>query len=268
MTSPISTIVRTGILVAGFAAIASMASAQAALPLYEPFSYPAGNLTGNSIAGGTWTQTGSNSSQQVQVSAGSLAYAGLPTPQGGKVTLLNGSGYEDPGLDITAQTAGTGYASFILEVVNAGNVAAGDYFFNFSSAGTGSTNYRTRVFVRPGSVAGQYNLGVGFSGAPTTWSGDLPVGTSVFLVAAYTFNASGDDVSSLWINPALGQASPPTADLTATATGADLTSLGRVNLRQGSTSTAQQFMLDELRVATSWAQVTPSASGVQDWSLY
>lgn len=268
MTSTFSTIVRTSILAAGFAALASLASAQANLPLYEPFNYPAGNLSGNTIDGSTWAPTGSNASSPVQVSAGSLSYAGLPAPVGGKVTVLNGTGYEDPGLDIASQSAGTVYASFILEVVNPGTAGAGDYFFNFSSAGTGSSNYRTRVFVRPGTLSGQYNLGVGFNAAPTNWSADLPVGTPVFVVAAYTFVDTGDDVASLWINPTLGQASAPAADFTATASGADLTTLGRVNLRQGSASTSQQLMLDELRVGTSWTDVTPSNASVQDWTLY
>jgi len=65
---------------------------------------------------------------------------GLPTPTGGKIEVLNGAGFEDPGNDIgPVSTAGTSvYASFILNVVNPGGTT-GDYFVNFASAGTAAT---------------------------------------------------------------------------------------------------------------------------------
>lgn len=263
----ITTILRTTFLATTVMAITSLASAQATLPLYEPFAYPAGNLTGNSINGGTWTQTGSNTVSPIQVSAGSLTYTGLPASAGGKVTLLNATNFEDSGLDITGQNSGSVYASFILDVVNPGNTT-GDYIFHFSSAGTGSSDYRTRVFVRQGSGGATFfNVGLRHGSSDAlAWSGDLSVGTPIFVVVAYNFN-SGDDSSSLWVNPTLGQASPPAPDLTATAA-QDLTTLGRVGLRQGSAATTMNVQVDELRVSTSWTDVTPSTSGVQDWTMY
>ncbi len=260
--------VTRALAVSSFVAIAALASAQASVPLYEPFSYSNGNLTGNSIAGGTWTQTGNNTVNPVQVSAGSLSYAGLPASQGGKVTLLNGTGFEDTGLDIAGQNSGSVYASFILNVVNPGNTA-GDYFFHFSSAGTNSTDYRTRVRVRQGSGGPTtFNIGLNHGNSdPIWWSGDLPVGTPVFVVAAYNFVDSGDDTSSIWINPALGQPTSPAADGTATAT-LDLTTLGRIGLRQGSGNTSLNVELDELRISTSWTDVTPTNAAVGDWSVY
>jgi hypothetical protein len=260
-------------LAAGVAAVlslASLASAQASLPLVERFNYPAGNLTGNTINGGTWAQTGNNSASPVQVTTGSLSYSGLPASVGNKVVLLNGSNYEDPGLDITPTTS-TVYASFILNVVNPGNTT-GDYFFNFSSAGSTSTDYKARVFVRQGSAgAGSYNIGLrGDAGAasPQVWSSDITVGSPIFVVVAYQFNpATNDDMTYVWLNPPLGQASPVSADLSSVV-GTDIAAVGRVNLRQGSSSTSMNLELDELRVSTSWQDVTPSNASVGDWSLY
>ena len=258
-------------LAAGIAAVlslASLASAQASLPLVERFNYPAGNLTGNTINGGTWSQTGSNTASPVQVTTGSLSYSGLPASVGNKVVLLNGSNYEDPGLDITPTTS-TVYASFILNVVNPGNTT-GDYFFNFSSGGS-ATDYKARVSVRQGSAAGTYNIGLrGDSGAasPQVWSSDITVGSPIFVVVAYQFNpATNDDMTYVWLNPPLGQASPVSADLSSVV-GTDIAAAGRVNLRQGSGDTALNLELDELRVSTSWQDVTPSNASVGDWSLY
>jgi len=260
-------------LAAGVAAVlslASLASAQASLPLVERFNYPAGNLTGNTINGGMWTQTGSNAATPVQVTTGSLSYSGLPASVGNKVVLLNATNYEDPGLDITPTTS-TVYASFILNVVNPGNTT-GDYFFNFSSAGTNATDYKARVHVRQGSSAGTYNIGLrGDSGAasPYIWSSNITVGSPIFVVVAYQFNpGTNDDMTYVWLNPPLGQASPVSADLSSVV-GTDIAAaLGRVNLRQGSASTSMNLELDELRVSTSWQDVTPSNASVGDWSLY
>ena len=151
-----------------------------------------------------------------------------------------------------------------------GSVAAGDYILHVSSAGTGSTDYRSRVFIKPGSSAGNYNLGIRNGSADVVqYGGDLPVGTPVFVVVSYDIvDGTVNDVSRLWVNPALGQATPPAATATATATGSDIAPVGRIGLRQGSTSTAQDIDVDELRVATTWASVTPSAASVADWQLF
>jgi hypothetical protein len=260
------------VAVGGFVALASLASAQATVPLYEPFNYPAGDpLVGKTINGGTWTQTGANASSPVTIQASSLTYAGLPASQGGSIQLINGSGAQDPGLDITTQTAGSVYASFILNVTNAGSVASGDYIFQFSSAGTGATDYHARLFVQPGSTADNFKLGLRFYSSDTILtSEDYPVNTPVLVVVAYNINAStADDTASLWVNPTLGQTSAPTAIGTTAAGVADLANgVARVNFRQGTASTAQVVLVDELRVSTSWADVTPSASGVNDWTMY
>jgi len=237
--------------VVGTVALTSLATAQASLPLVEHFAYPDGNLVGNTINGGTWVQQGSNTASPVQVSAGTLSYGSLPNPSGGKVTLGNGSNFEDPALDIQSQSSGSVYASFILNVVNPGNTT-GDYFYSFVSSGSA---FLGRVYVRQGSSASNFQLGVGFSGAPTSWSGDLPVGTPVFVVVSYDFVAgSNNDTARLWINPQLGLTNPPTADFTAPA-GTDATAISRILLRQGSGNTALNLQLDELRVSTGWNDV-------------
>jgi hypothetical protein len=241
----------TFIGVVGTVALTSLATAQASLPLEEHFAYATGNLVGNTINGGTWTQTSGQTASPVQVSAGSLTYGTLPNVSGGKVTLLNGSNYDDPYLDITTSTVGSVYASFILKVVNPGNTS-GDYFFALTP---GTSSYYSRVYVRQGSSTSNFQLGVGFQATPTSWSGDLPVGTPVFVVVSYDFVAgSGNDTVRLWINPQLGLATPPTADFTASA-GTDAAAISRILLRQGSGNTALNLQLDELRVSTVWHDV-------------
>jgi len=246
--------------------------AQASLPVYEAFDYAAGNLIGN--AG--WTQTGGNVLGFVQVVDTSLTYTDLPDSVGRKVAVLNATNYEDPGFDIVTtgnQTdASSIYASFILNVVAEGNTT-GDYIFHFCSAGQGSSDFHSKPFIKQGSGAGKYLMGIrNASGDAIQWeTTDRDINTPIFVVVSYDFVPGiSNDVSRLWINPTLGETSPGTPSLTTVASGTDLNAAGRVNLRQGSASTSMSVEVDELRVGTTWESVTPkkAGSGVDDWPLY
>jgi len=246
--------------------------AQPSLPYTETFNYSVGNLVGND----GWAVTGLNTLSPVQVTSGSLSYTGLPTSIGNKVALLNAANYEDPGFDIVPvgnQTDPSNvFVSFILNVINAGNTT-GDYFQHVSSAGTGVTDFHSRVFVRQGTGgASFFNIGIRHQTSDTIYwdSAELPVNTNVFIVVSYDFvPVTGNDTSRLWINTALGQSSPPAPNLTATAIGTDLAAVGRINLRQGSGNTSLSLEVDEMRIGTSWADVTPGSApaGVYYWEF-
>lgn len=232
--------------------------AQASLPLYEPFDYPTGNLLGNVLDGTAWTRTGLHTVAPIQVTNASLSYAGLPASVGGKAVLANGNNYEDLGLDVAGQSSGCVFASFILNIVYPGTGANGDAIFHFSSAGTGATDYRSLLYVKYGSTMSKFRLGLQAttSNTPVFTSSEYDVGTPVFVAVDYEFvPGSGNDKSSVWVNPALKQSSPPTPTLQQTGT-QDLTTLGRVCLRQGQSSSSLNVQFDELRVSSSWADVT------------
>jgi len=73
------------LMVFSFVLITGILFAQApALPVYEGFNYPVGDLVGN--AG--WEQTGPNTLLPVQIEDVSLTYAGLPVSTGRKVKLI------------------------------------------------------------------------------------------------------------------------------------------------------------------------------------
>jgi hypothetical protein len=245
------------------------AQAQATLPLYEPFDYPVGaNLVGQSINGSMWTETGANNLGNVVITAGSLSYPGLPTPRGGKVVLLNGSSYEDPGLDVTP-TPSTVYASFVLNVVNPGN-ATGDYCFHFSPGGTSGATFHTKVWVKQGTTTSKFYIGLQHGSETTQWtSTDYDVNTPVLIAVAYNFvSGASNDTSSMWVNPILGQSVPPAPTFTTATSGTDLTNgVGRLCLRQGSGDTNLNLQVDELRVSTSWSDVTLLPVTLSSWAV-
>ncbi|MGB9691672.1 MAG: hypothetical protein ACPL7D_05850 [Candidatus Sumerlaeaceae bacterium] len=242
------------------------AFAQQSLPWHEPFAYGSGNLVGQ----GDWTQTGTGTSSPIQVATSSLSYFGLPPSSGGKITLGNGSNYQDAGHDVTNQSSASVYASFVLKVSNPGNTT-GDYIFHFSSAGAGAQDFRARLYVRQGSSASKFQLGLANANTDTPqWgSSQFDVEVPVFVVVAYAFNGDvNDDMTYLWVNPPLGQSASPTPDVTKAAL-QDLTALGRVGVRQGAGNSLLSLELDELRVGTAWQDVTPAlSSAVGEWFLY
>jgi hypothetical protein len=248
--------------------------AQASLPVYESFNYAAGNLVGN--AG--WSQTGNppTTANPVQVVDTSLTYTGLPDSAGRKVSLLNGTNYEDPGFDITPtgsqSEASSVFVSCILNVVNPG-LPAGEYFLHVCTAGMTSIDFHSRVFVRQGAGgAGFFNMGIRNYSADTIQfeTTERAVATPIFVVVSYDFvtGGTGNDTSRLWVNPTLGAGTAPAPLLTATATGVDLAAVGRINLRQPSANTGQSLEVDEIRAGTTWTSVTPAKSGVDDWAVF
>jgi hypothetical protein len=87
----------------------------------------------------------------------------------------------------------------------------------------------------------------------------------VLIVVSYEFiEGTGNDVVNIWVNPSaasLGAATPPAATATVTNTGGtDLGSISQFFIRQDSDTETPFIDMDECRVGTSWADVTPAGS--------
>ena len=171
----------------------------------------------------------------------------------------------------SAVGSGTLYYSFILNISSAPVAGSGGVFwagFNNSagSQSTTPTTVATRVYSK--AIGGGFVLGTSKSSSTTSdWVFDSTVrnlGDTLFVVGSYTFNtgSSSDDVSSMWINPdssTFGGSAP--APLLTASTGADITLSQIASFVLFDRSTAQLGgTLDELRIGTSWADVTPEPS--------
>ena len=203
-----------------------------------------------------------NTGDSILVEAGNLTYAGLAASAGNKVKF-DGSG-TDYYTNFTAQTTGSIYRSFILNVSSLGTLSTtGGYFNGFIQAAS-TTAFGGTVWTRLSTTAGRYNVGISTrSNSAVTWlAADLIPGTPCFIVAAYDINAgAGDDVARIWLNTAAIGAAEPAADATAVP-GTDLGAAGvaRVFLRQDNPTNTPFIEFDELRVGTTWTQVTPSGA--------
>lgn len=244
-----------------FILLASLSFGQVTLPHYDGFDYPV-----SGVGTGLQTQTGwtfINTGDDIAIVASNLSYTGLATSTGNKISFA-GAGIEAIKA-ITPQAAGsTVYYSLLLNISSMAGVTdgSGGYIAGFAQNTTtfGGTLWAKRVDDT------NYNIGVEVRTANllnTTYnSTSLVAGQTYFIVVAYTFNTGGaaDDVARLWINPVPGTAEP-TATLTDTHTGVDLNMETTANFffRQDSLTETGALEIDELRIGTAWADVTPAA---------
>ena len=230
------------------------------LPYYEPFAYAEASNLGQSQQ---WSNN--NTGDNIIVAGGTLtpAYAGL-NPSTTGYAIFGGDGL-DCSTAFTSTTTGTIYYSFIMNVNTMAGVidVNGGYFATFGSGSStfGGTLWTKRV------DDGVYNLGLEVrtgTAANTTWTSDAyTAGQTVFVVVGYTFGdpaTASDDTVNLWVNPTINGAQPA-ATITDTHSGTDLTSISNFILRQDSTGETPSMSVDELRIGTTWAQVTNGTLG-------
>ncbi|MGZ4965118.1 MAG: TIGR02597 family protein, partial [Limisphaerales bacterium] len=258
----------------------SITSAEATLtivfkfPYYEPFNYVGGTvLAGQSNPIGIkWDEIGtSTAGSSIQVSTGNLTTTNLLASTGNSIHFGGlGKSVRFSFPSGTTQTSGTLYYSYLLKITDLTGMSSSGVFvagFN-NSTGTQTgqpTEVGTRLYLR--TAGGGFNVGMSKdSSTAADWVWDPRVFTTsdtVFLVGAYTINSGSttNDLAQMWINPntnSFMSANPPSADLT-TTNGNDINSsqiASFVYLQRSSTEPAS-MTVDELRIGTNWASVTP-----------
>ncbi|GEM_PF-967801 len=274
----------TMVAIAGIAT----AKAQVSLPLYEPFplsytnspdetvAFPQGGQNNpakrlNSGAPATlWSIGGSaGGGSAVVVGPAALSYPGLavnPSPSGGLyIRTTATTANRSRGILFSTVSFGSVYFSFLLNVEQFPDGA--DFYSNrvfavLSSATSGAS---------PNAAATGAGIGIDSDGkltvtkrsvtTPTVVSENtLSAGTHL-IVGRYTFDPEGDDEVAVWIDPeslAVGEENVP-APLLSTTTGADQTSISSFYiLHPQSGSIPAGLVVDEIRVGTTWAEVTPT----------
>lgn len=238
----------TRLLLLASALLGAAASSQGQI-FYDGFDYTDGSNLGGQ---GTWVNVASG--DEVVVGGSSLSVPGLQAPTGRSVSF-SGGGF-DPHNVFTPVTSGTIYFSFAMQVTGLGSLdqVIGGYFAGF---GANSTNFSTTVWTRA-TAGGGFNIGLQNSTSTTgiQWSDEYALNATLFIVGSFNIDT---DVASLWVNPSstsFGAVEAPSVTFSAAA-GTTRTSLDRFFLRQDSASETPDMIVDEIRVGTSWASVTP-----------
>jgi hypothetical protein len=227
----------------------------------DEFNYggTAGALTTSSS--GAYVAHSGAGTNALQYTNTGLSVAGYTAAvsSGGSMTFLNGAGTrEDVNRAISpAVTTGSVYASFILRVTASGGTT-GDYnvhFIDGAGATPGST-FRARLFIKDGSVASTFKLGISKAGAAAVaifTTADYNLNQDYLVVLKYEIvaGATNDNCSAFIFSSSI-PATEPTADITATDVAtADLTQVASIALRQGSVGVSAG-QIDGLRISTIW----------------
>jgi hypothetical protein len=249
------TMARCFAVLAIFALMSPAVRGQVTLPHYDAFNYPPGQNLGAQTG---WASL--NSGDTLFTAAGSLSYPGFAVSSGNKIAF-DGAGLDAAKLFDSVAT-GTVYYSYLLRVTSVGTLSAtGGYFTTFYQSPTSVTG-GTCVWTRLDGTAFDIGISVRIT-SPVSWSSIKALNATYLIVASYEF-VSGviNDVSKIWINPdvsTFGALTPPTETLTSTNNTTDLTGVARVQIRQDAATTTPFIEMDELRIGTTWAAVTPAS---------
>jgi hypothetical protein len=223
-------------------------TAQAQL-FQEGFNYTAGgNLGGN----GPWSSGNNN----ITIANGNLTYPGLADLGGNSLSVVSGvsAGSVVANFAGASITSGSVYYSFLAQCSSL--PTANQYLtavLPASSSGPGGSADPLGFYVGQQTAGSTFKVGIrsGGSGATYTTKGNLTVGAVNLFVVKYTF---GGNVS-LWVNPTAGD-SESAADVSFLA-GVSAANLEEIGFKAQSAATAGNWIFDDLRVGTAWADVTP-----------
>jgi hypothetical protein len=221
---------------------------QAALFLQEPFDFSPGILGTNP----PWT----NPADFIQVSTNSLFLRGLAglVPAGRAAAVSAGGTSTTFSLRpfTNAVSSGKVYLSFLLNYTRPdANVTFAGLLPSSLSGPGGSSADPCDLIVQ--KVTEGYQLGIRAKTGTTRYASNhvLTPGKVYFVVAKYDFAASK---ASLYVNANPGSSEPAAPD--AYSTGAAVSDLKSLYLRVYD-STAGDFLLDTVRVASTWEEATP-----------
>ncbi|SHK41964.1 GEVED domain-containing protein [Epilithonimonas mollis] len=244
--------VLTTFLFSFFILIGFQGLAQVTLPHLDAVNYTAGQSLQTQT---NWTVL--NTGDDILITSGNLSYSGLAASSGNKFAF-DGAGIDAAKL-FTQQTSGTVYYSFLLNVSNLGSLNTSGSYFTGLNEGTG-TSFGATVWTRKNGTGYDIGLNPRTTAANTVWTFAQTVANTLLVVVSYQLvSGSGNDVVKLWVNPAPGSVEP-VATLSATNTGTDLANLNRIFVRQDAANTTPFIEMDEMRIGTSWASVTPAAT--------
>lgn len=254
------------------AALAATASAQADVLLCDSFAYPAGALNSR----GQWVVNGSQGSYPVSVSDQSLTRTGYQdAPAGNAVTLTMELGSDSNQAIFapkgTPAPTAIYYSALVrIDEMPSVSVKAGGFLCLTGTSGvTGdfgdgiSSSEGGALCVRKGSDENSVRIGVsvknslnGLADTDVAWADtEIPLGETVLAVMRYEqTDGDSNDTVSLFLNPGADTTEP---DAVSTGIGETLTDLRAVALNQRArpTSKTPRVTVDEIRVATTMAEI-------------
>jgi hypothetical protein len=252
---------------------------QKTLPVYDGINYTVGTLVYDNT---NWWCLNTTPTNDVSISAGSLSYSGLLESTANKISF-SGAG-DDFVIWFGDQPADTKiYYSFIFQVTDMTGISSDTpaHFAGFSNAPNTSSAWGCSIIIqKDASDPTKFNIAHGtrsgfflwhtVDGTPTGTPVKYSTNTPIFIVACYEIigiyvDGTPNDKSSMWINPSsltFENSLPPTATINRDLTGSGINDIDVVNrfyIRQDAASNTPSIDIDEIRIGSTWASVTPKS---------
>jgi len=212
----------------------------------ESFSYPDGTAL-NSTA--NWATYSGNTPGQIIVNSGQI--------------VISDSQSEDvEAAFLTPNITGDIYASFDFSVADPTSYSGTTFSYFFLFKPLSSNSLRARVYIAAFSASG-YKPGIssGSSTAEILWAQDLSYATTYRMTVKYNTTTG---LSQMWIDAVL-----ETDTSISTTTASTVADIDAVAFRQASASPDQSITIDNLKVATSFANTLSTDVSVEaTFSIY
>jgi len=251
------------LLVAGATCLLFQSANADPLLLSEGFSYTVGSNLGNDDS---WGATTANTG--LSIGDTNLTYDSVVDLGGNALVLTSGLASATSATNVFAAspvTSGSIYYSFMIVCKR---LPTGNTYFtalNYNATPNGGTD---TLDAYTGSQGTGWKIGIRRDGsstgilAATNLVGggtmQLSLDTTYFIVMKYDFvDGLNNDIGTMYVNPTLGGSEPSSANISTNA-GTDATSgLNVVGFKAQSNISQGDFIIDNLRVGTTWADVTP-----------
>jgi hypothetical protein len=233
-------------------------SVHATLLFDEGFNYSAGSLGAsdvNPFTGNAW----SSGSSHIAVQSGNLTYSDFQGLTGNELNDTWGVAAGSVFDTFANDTSGTIYYSFLVDCTSIGTINSYLTSLNPGNTTPGGSSDALTLYAK--SSGSGWELGVRTTPEATsedTAAGTLSLNTTYLVVMAYTLSGVGAGTASLWVDPTSSSfgGSAPTADVS--LTGGTSTAIDDVGYKAQSSGGTSTFLLDDVYIGTTWADVTPT----------
>jgi hypothetical protein len=216
-----------------------------ATPLFtEAFNYTSGTSLSGKINPGNstaWSTAGAT----LSITNANLTYSGLADLGGNALSITNGSATSSINT-FANQTSGQIFYSFLLDVITPDS---GNQYFTAMNPGTTAPGGSTDAI--DCQLYSNGDIGLRTAGKSTVTDGALSAGTTYFVVEEYDFSAT---TAYLYLDPTPGGAMPAS---TLSLSGSTATAIDNVGFKAQASGTTGSYVVDNLRIGTTWADVTP-----------
>ncbi|HYA78924.1 MAG TPA: PEP-CTERM sorting domain-containing protein [Candidatus Nitrosopolaris sp.] len=250
-----------GGLLAGAVTCLAFQSVHAQLLFSEPFNYtPGSGIAGlvnpgvsPSYTSSAWT--GGNSSE-LQIGSSQLTYPGLQEAAGNDLVYTSSGSSSTSYNTYSAVTSGSVYYSFLIDCTTL--PTANEYITALNPGTTTPGGSSDDLSTYVGASGSGWKIGVrttgGGSGA--AYSSALTLNTTYFVVEELTLGSA--PVANIYLDPVPGASQPGTPTATQ-STATAINSVDDVGFKVQSVTTTGDFIIDNLLIGETWADVTPES---------